>query len=102
MAVYLYAISEAHAQAPSADGLDGEPLRLVHSQRLSALVSDVRRSTREVGETELWQHETAVEALMSTRDVLPVRFGTVLASDAEVHALLEERDDEFSSALRQV
>lgn len=102
MAVYLYGISEEHAEAPPVDGLQDQPLRLVRSGGLSALVSDTAVSRLQGGESELWEHESAVEAWMCARDVLPAAFGTVLASDSAVRSVLEQRAAEFTSALRRV
>src|SRR5205085_7347053 len=70
---------------------------------LSALVSDSpAASKRDLGEAELWQHESAVEALMAAHDVLPVRFGEVLDSDSAVQVMLASRRGEFESALESV
>ena len=103
MAVCLYAICGGEVQPPPGAGLHGKPLRMIRSGDLSAMVSDSpEASRREVGEAELWQHESAVEELMAAHDVLPVRFGEVLDSDAAVQEMLASRCDEFESALERV
>jgi hypothetical protein len=102
VAVYVYAICRAQASAPAVAGLGGQPLRVVRSGRLGALVGDCPSVPGPRDEDELWRHESAVEALMERSDVLPARFGTLMESDAAVRALLERRACEFDEALGRV
>jgi hypothetical protein len=100
MAVYLYAVCHGDVAAPTGVGLRGGPLRAISAGGLSALVGDELPAGR--GESELWQHEHAVEELMDAHDLLPARFGTMLSSDAAVQTLLRRRSHELSSALHRV
>jgi hypothetical protein len=50
----------------------------------------------------LWTHERVVERMMLDRAVLPMRFGTVMAGDDALRAVLEERHDELVAALAYV
>lgn len=100
MAVYLYAVCRGDVSTPTSSGLRGRPLRVVGAEGLSALVGD--EVPVDWGESELWQHENAVEGLMESHDLLPARFGTTLSSDAEVQKLLARRSRELSSALHRV
>lgn len=102
MPVYLYAICERDASLPSGSGFDGQPLRIVRTPELAALVCDYERSRPRLDEDELWQHERVVEALMDAHALLPARFGSVLESDDDVRALLDARADELLAALREV
>jgi len=102
MAVYLYAICDAHAEPPSGTGIDGAALRMLRCAGLSALVSDVRDSERSPTEDDLWEHESVVERLMSAHDLLPARFGTSLIDDAAVRDFLDGRSAELHAGLRRV
>ena len=99
MAVYLYAICHTNAAVPDARGLDGAQLRMVRADRLAALVCDCTATSRATNEEELWEHERVVEALMEFHDLLPARFGSVLASDEAVAELLSARAQELQATL---
>jgi hypothetical protein len=102
MATYLYAICAEQVSAPEGPGLDDAPLRVVSAAGLSAVVSDAPDMTGAPSESLLWAHERVVERLMSEHDVLPARFGSVLADDAAVAGMLEARHSEWLAALRRV
>lgn len=99
---YLYAIVDQPRAAPEGAGLDGSPLRVVAGGRLAAIVSDRGDAQIEVSEEALWSHERVVEGLMGEGTVLPMRFGSVLADDAAVEAMLSERQEELTGALDRV
>ncbi len=102
MSVYVYAISERAAKVPGCLGIGEQELRLVRAGGLAALVSDEPGLSSET-EQDLWQHERAVEGLMAAgHDVLPMRFGTVVADEQAVAALLRERAGEFAAGLERV
>ncbi len=99
--VYLYAICQGEIDAAAVgEGLHGQPLRVINTCGLTALVGDAIPATG--SEEELWQHEEAVERLMRFHDLLPARFGTTLRSDAAVRELLARRREELGAALRRV
>jgi hypothetical protein len=100
--VILYAICDGQAAAPACEGVGGYPLRMVRAEGLAALVSEAPEGPPGVGEQDLWQHESAVEALMAEHDVLPVRFGTRVDGDEQAQALLRGRAQEFRSGLERV
>lgn len=50
----------------------------------------------------LWGHERVVEAIMTDRPVLPMRFGSVAPDDAAVRHMLARRQKEFSATLRRL
>jgi Gas vesicle synthesis protein GvpL/GvpF len=76
------------------------PLRAVRSDGLTALCAPAERSqmTAEV----LWRHEEVVEALMQERDLLPMRFGTLVEDDEAAVRALEERREELKTSLDRV
>lgn len=97
---YWYAIirtPESPAIPPAwGGGLRNGNLRLVLAGGLGAVVSDwgqatLNRSSEAVDAELVWEHEHVIERVMASGPVLPVRFGTVLAGDERVAAVLRER-----------
>ena len=76
------------------------PLREVTSHGLAAVYAQA--TDEPVSPELLWRHEEVVEALMEARDLLPVRYGTRLAGEADAERALAERHDEFAEALDRV
>lgn len=88
-------------------GLRDRPLRLVCAGELAAVVSDwpqatLKRDSESVDPDLVWRHEHVVENIMASTPVLPVRFGTVLAGDAKIQAVLAERQGMFKADLVHV
>jgi Gas vesicle synthesis protein GvpL/GvpF len=82
--IELYAITDDPAPPDP-------PLRAVRCDGLTALCAPAE--PRELTTDALWRHEEIVEALMEERDLLPVRFGTIVPDeDAATRAVLERRD----------
>jgi hypothetical protein len=93
--IYLYAITDQPTAAmPSVSNLatganqDRSPLFGITYQDIAAVVSSVASAEVQPTEDNLWLHETVVEALMADRAVLPVRFGTVVPSEAVIQEAL--------------
>jgi gas vesicle protein GvpL/GvpF len=81
--IELYAITDDPAPPDP-------PLRAIRCDGLTALCAPAER--RELTPEALWRHEEIVEALMEERDLLPVRFGTLVPDeDAATRAVLERR-----------
>ena len=76
------------------------PLRAVRSDGLTALCAPAER--REMTAEVLWRHEEVVEALMAERDLLPMRFGTLVEDDEAAVRALEERREELKTSLDRV
>jgi Gas vesicle synthesis protein GvpL/GvpF len=57
---------------------------------------------QEVTPAALWRYEEMVEALMESRDVLPVRFGTLVADENAVVGALAKRRSELAASLDRV
>ena len=103
MGLYVYAIAHHDAAPlPPQAGLDGAPLESVAHQELTAIVSEVDETSIEPTPESAWRHETVVEALMATRAILPVQFGTVLRDLDAVKRTLEGNHDRFLICLRRV
>src|SRR5947209_6621802 len=100
MSVLLYAIGEADVSCQGA-GLDGSPLRTRTHGTLAAVISDIDGAPP-ADIDHLWEFERVVERLMDAGTILPGRFGTVVADDAGIDALLTERQAELAASLEQV
>jgi hypothetical protein len=76
------------------------PLRAVSCHGLTALCApaESRPLTRDV----LWRHEERVEELMEKRDLLPVRFGTLVADEQAAAREVARRREELVAALERV
>ena len=99
MSVLLYAVAQdASLPGPAGTGIGGRALRKLSTAGLAALVSEEPSELRPTEEA-LLSYEQVMERLMALMPVLPVRFGTVVADDSAVTALLHERRSEFASAL---
>jgi Gas vesicle synthesis protein GvpL/GvpF len=91
--IELYAITDDPAPPDP-------PLRAVRSDGLTALCApaEPRALTPEV----LWRHEEVVESLMGERDLLPMRFGTVVEDEEAAVRALDERREELKTSLDRV
>lgn len=101
--MYLYAITDQpELPVPAEPGLEGTSLFSVTHQDIAAVVSTLATAKVPPTEDNVWRHEAIVEALMADRAVLPVRFGTVLADEAAVHATLAVHYADFAASLDRV
>jgi Gas vesicle synthesis protein GvpL/GvpF len=91
--IELYAITDDPAPPEP-------PLRAVRSDGLTALCAPAEQ--RELTAEVLWEHEAVVESLMEGRDLLPMRFGTLVEDDEAAIRALEERREELRSSLERV
>ena len=87
--IELYAITDDPAEPEP-------PLRAVRRDGLTALCAPAE--PREITPEVLWHHEEVVEALMAQRDLLPVRFGTLIPDEQAAARALEERRDELAAS----
>ena len=76
------------------------PLRVVPAGSLAAICAPAEE--REVTPEALWRHEEVVEALMEDRDLLPVRYGTLMDDDAAAARAVADRRAELAAALDRV
>jgi hypothetical protein len=99
--VYVYAITEPQAEVPDAPGFEGAPLRMVRAGSVAAIASDLDERV-EPSESTLWEHERVVEELMGSRALLPMRFGSTLADETALEAMLGDREEELVRGLARV
>jgi hypothetical protein len=102
--LYVYALVEAdeETKVPRDAGHGGEPLCVVARDGVAAICSRHDQLDLPVEAEHLWRHERVAEALMEEHAVLPVRFGTTVADDDALAALLDARQAEFRGALERV
>jgi Gas vesicle synthesis protein GvpL/GvpF len=91
--IELYAITD-DPSPPAA------PLRAVQSDGLTALCAPAEQ--REMTAEVLWRHEEVVESLMEERDLLPMRFGTLVEDDAAAVRALDQQREELKTSLDRV
>lgn len=97
--IYLYAvIDQPSAPIPAISGLDGVVIEVLPYRDVGAVISGSMTSDVQPTEANLWRHEAVLEELMADHAILPARFGTVFADEAEVLAALETHYDEFIRA----
>lgn len=101
---YLYAITHAGVDVPSAAGVAEAPLEAIRYADLQVLCSDLGPVNLDVPDAaSLWAHEEVVEHVAAMCDaVLPVRFGSTVRDRPRAVALLAGRHDEFVWGLERV
>jgi Gas vesicle synthesis protein GvpL/GvpF len=85
---YVYGIVAAGTKAPSGPGIGGTALRLVSSDGVAALVSDVPADDLRFGRAAMVAHSEVLERAMANGTILPTRFGVVLEGDDAVRESL--------------
>ncbi len=104
--IYVYGILPADIELTSEMPGVGDPagqVRVVRSDGLAALVSDVDAAKPLGSPEDLAAHGQIVDATAAEVPVLPARFGAVLASEkAVVKELLAANHDEFADALKEL
>jgi hypothetical protein len=78
------------------------PLRAVRCDGLTALCAPAEPLEAEPTPDELWRHEEVVEALMEERDLLPVRFGTLIRDEDAAARAVTARREELAASLERV
>ncbi len=101
----LYCIADASAVVPH-DGPGGPGrglLRIVHGG-LAAVVSPLAEHPRveTPSRTELLEYERVIRSQHAVADVVPMRFGSVLSSEAAVRAHLDEQRDANLQSLTRI
>jgi Gas vesicle synthesis protein GvpL/GvpF len=101
-AKYVYGvIRPSTGSKPRAKGILGKPVRVVRSDSLGALVSDVPNEELEAGRDELLTHARVLEKALEHGAVLPMRFGVVMPDEAAVRGqLLDAHGAELEAQLR--
>lgn len=100
--VYAYAVVRAGKPAPGRPGVLGGEVGTVAHGSIAALVTPLESERVRAKRRDLLAHSDVVQDAYAHGTVLPLRFGTVFASDADLRArLLEPRHDELLSLLER-
>lgn len=102
MTVLVYGITEASGAPLDVTGLDRRPLREITVDSLAAIVGDHAGAPPEPAIGALQAYEQAVRQLMDERAILPAQFGSVMADDGAVRAMLRHRHADLLARLDQV
>ena len=102
MSLLVYGIVEAGDVQPSGRGLDDRPLLGLTEGRLAAIVSDHDGRALEPTAAALTAYERTVRRLMDLGAILPAHFGSVLADENAVRALLRRRVKDLLARLGRV
>jgi hypothetical protein len=102
VSLVVYAITDADSPAIEERGLHGRPLRTVTQDVLAAVVSAHEGSRVPSSAANLWDYEQVMERLMAARTILPMRFGTVVATELELRAMMRERANQLLAGLDRV
>lgn len=103
--IYIYCIiASAKEQTFGALGIGerGDELYSVCADGLCAVVSHSPMQKFKMSRDNLLAHERAIEEVMKTNTVLPVRFATVAESEEKVRKILLKEAERFSSLLREM
>lgn len=104
--VYVYGIFPPDVELTGHEAGVGDPpgvMRLVRAAGLAALVSDVDLTSPLGTPDDLRAHQQILDRSAGDLPVLPMRFGSVLASDDGVaEELLEPHREEFTAALAEL
>lgn len=104
--IYIYCIigkcPPQHLAAPGI-GERGDEVYCVHAAGLGAVVSHSPLQKKfKMSRDNLLAHECAIEEVMKTYTVLPVRFATVAESEEKVQKILIKEQERFSALLREM
>jgi len=102
LGIYVYGVVETASEVDRTDlvGLDDARVLLVASGDVAAAVGVVALERPPGRKRDLVAHSSVLDALAATGPVVPVQFGTVLLSAADVRAeLLESREEDLLAML---
>jgi hypothetical protein len=102
MSLLVYGIVEAGEVDSFDRGLADQSLYGIAEGPLEAIVSDHEGRAPEPSAAALRDYERTVRGLMDRGTILPAQFGSVLADEDAVRALLRSRSRDLLSRLRQV
>ena len=100
--IHVYGITRSGAKLPQAmDGLGDRPVRLVESGGLAAVVTDLDEKPR--SRADLARHADVQSAIVAQTGIVPLRFGTLMDDEQELHeGLLGSHAEELEELLGSV
>ena len=103
--IYIYCVILS-GQPPRLDapgiGPSGNELFSVGAGELCAVVSRSPFQKFKMSRDNLLTHERAIESVMETHTVLPVRFATMAENEEKVRRILRKEAERFSALLREM
>jgi hypothetical protein len=87
---------------PLGIGERGDRVYTIPYRDISAVVSDTLRKRYPVARENLIPHERAIEEVMKSYTVLPVRFATIAGDEVRVKKILEKEYDRFIDLLKDM
>jgi hypothetical protein len=102
---YVYCIVETNERldlGPLGIGGGGNPVYTVHHGALAAVVSDTPLRLYDPTRENLLAHELVNETVMRDHTVIPMSFGTIFRTDADVVELLRSTGTAFSDVLKTI
>jgi Gas vesicle synthesis protein GvpL/GvpF len=102
MSLLLYGVVEAAGTPVTGVGLDAGRLRTIVEGPLAAIVTEHDGAPPEPALDRLHEYERTVRRLMDGGAILPARFGSVLADEGAVRALLRRRRRDLLARVRRV
>jgi len=102
---YIYCIVAAgdpKTFGPLGIGGRGDELYTICFDDIEAVVSNSPIKKYSVSRENLIPHERAIEEVMKTHVVLPVRFATVAEDEEKVKKILEREHDRFADLLKEI
>ena len=102
---YIYCIiknSDFIDFGPLGIGERGDRVYTISYRDISAVVSDTLKKKYPVARENLIPHERAIEEVMKTLTVLPVRFSTIAEDEGKVKKILEREYDRFIDLLKDM
>lgn len=100
--VLSHGLSEAEGLDGAERGLLDAPVYALPYRDIRAIVSRLPAGAVEVTAANVLRHEQVIESLMIRCALLPVRFGTVLAGEERLQALLAASYEDFTHSLARV
>ena len=102
---YVYCIAETRQRldlGPLGIGEGENPVYTLHHGDLAAVVSDTPLRLYDPTRENVLAHELVNEAVMRDHTVIPMSFGTIFRTDADVVELLRSTGNAFSEVLKAI
>jgi Gas vesicle synthesis protein GvpL/GvpF len=101
---YVYGITRTSPKSKSfGKGINGKAVRVIATDGLAALTSDVPRGVLQAGREELMSHAHVLERALAKDTVLPMRFGVVMPDESAVRTeLLKAHQDQLGAQLDEM
>ncbi len=100
--LYCVFLGGGSRKLPALRGVDGRPVSCIGDGGLCAATSPVEEVSLVSTVERILAYAEVVEAIFGRRAIVPMRFGSILESEAEVIRHLQERAPEYRAWLREL